>query len=403
MGSEGRREQTFKTDQDNALIYADPAEEDRARASEYFEALAVFAQEALERCGYPACPGRMDGEQSALAVAAIGMAGRCSRDWIERSGISRGGRRAHLVRYASGGGRLQFVRDSSRSRIAEQLKTASFFKSILALHLDRTQAAAGILPHALCSSAAASTRKSWTSKSTAPGRSWRRRACSPSMPACRRPTRSTGCRRCEPPDTGREGAHRTAGGVRVPDAAAAGEPVAAGARRQAAEQLRQPAQADRTCRKSLLREAFQTVARVQSVIDDRFRTAVWAQLRKVRCRTGSSSDVKPKRSDARFPKDASLHDVRYAVVDTELTSLDARSNRLLSIGAIAMDGTKIRFGEQFYRVVNPGVACSGGGRAGAQAAAQRCGAGHPAGAGAGGIARSSSKAKCWSDTSCTST
>ena len=57
MGSEGRREQTFKTDQDNALIYADPAEEDRARAGEYFEALAVFAQEALERCGYPRCPG----------------------------------------------------------------------------------------------------------------------------------------------------------------------------------------------------------------------------------------------------------------------------------------------------------------------------------------------------------
>ena len=62
-----------------------------------------------------------------------------------------------------------------------------------------------------------------------------------------------------------------------------------------------------------------------------------------------------KNPDSRFPKDASLHDVHYAVVDTELTSLDARSNRLISIGAITMDGTKIRFGEQFYRVVNPGV------------------------------------------------
>ena len=29
--------------------------------------------------------------------------------------------------------------------------------------------------------------------------------------------------------------------------------------------------------KGLLREAFQTVARAQSVLDDRFRTAVWAQ------------------------------------------------------------------------------------------------------------------------------
>ena len=59
--------------------------------------------------------------------------------------------------------------------------------------------------------------------------------------------------------------------------------------------------------------------------------------------------------DSRFPRDLPLRDVRYAAVDTELTSLDKRSNRLLSIGAIAMDGPKIRMAEQFYRVVNPGV------------------------------------------------
>jgi DNA polymerase III epsilon subunit-like protein len=50
-----------------------------------------------------------------------------------------------------------------------------------------------------------------------------------------------------------------------------------------------------------------------------------------------------------------LDAVRYVVLDTELTSLDDKSNRLLSIGAIAMDGARIRLGEQFYRVVNPGV------------------------------------------------
>jgi DNA polymerase III subunit epsilon len=54
-------------------------------------------------------------------------------------------------------------------------------------------------------------------------------------------------------------------------------------------------------------------------------------------------------------RDAPLHKLRYAVIDTELTSLDSRSNRLLSIGAIGMDGAKIRIGEQLYRVVNPGV------------------------------------------------
>jgi CBS domain-containing protein len=55
LGSEGRREQTFKTDQDNALIYADS--EDQARAREYFAQLATFAQDALLTCGYPVCRG----------------------------------------------------------------------------------------------------------------------------------------------------------------------------------------------------------------------------------------------------------------------------------------------------------------------------------------------------------
>ena len=59
--------------------------------------------------------------------------------------------------------------------------------------------------------------------------------------------------------------------------------------------------------------------------------------------------------DSLFPEETLLHALHYAVVDTELTSLDSRSNRLLSIGAITMEGTRIRIGEQFYRVVNPGV------------------------------------------------
>jgi CBS domain-containing protein len=56
LGSEGRREQTFKTDQDNALLYADPPE-DKLAAKHYFSELAEFAQAALEKCGYPPCTG----------------------------------------------------------------------------------------------------------------------------------------------------------------------------------------------------------------------------------------------------------------------------------------------------------------------------------------------------------
>lgn len=49
-----------------------------------------------------------------------------------------------------------------------------------------------------------------------------------------------------------------------------------------------------------------------------------------------------------------LREARFVVLDTELTSLESRTNRILSIGAVAMQGAAIRLGEQFYRIVNPG-------------------------------------------------
>jgi len=58
FGSEGRREQTFKTDQDNAIIYADPVGEEQAReAHEWFAAFTPRVRDALVRCGFPLCPG----------------------------------------------------------------------------------------------------------------------------------------------------------------------------------------------------------------------------------------------------------------------------------------------------------------------------------------------------------
>ncbi|MBI5190907.1 MAG: cyclic nucleotide-binding/CBS domain-containing protein [Nitrospirae bacterium] len=57
LGSEGRKEQTFRTDQDNAIIYADPADEAQAEAARaYFASFARDAADALVRCGFPACP-----------------------------------------------------------------------------------------------------------------------------------------------------------------------------------------------------------------------------------------------------------------------------------------------------------------------------------------------------------
>jgi CBS domain-containing protein len=57
-GSEGRREQTLKTDQDNGLVYRDPPADLEAAASDYFPRLAVAMSDLLGRLGFPPCPGR---------------------------------------------------------------------------------------------------------------------------------------------------------------------------------------------------------------------------------------------------------------------------------------------------------------------------------------------------------
>jgi CBS domain-containing protein len=57
IGSEGRREQTFKTDQDNGIVYADPRNAEEARqALDWFPRFTPRVRDALERCGFPPCP-----------------------------------------------------------------------------------------------------------------------------------------------------------------------------------------------------------------------------------------------------------------------------------------------------------------------------------------------------------
>ncbi|KPK43558.1 MAG: hypothetical protein AMK74_06695 [Nitrospira bacterium SM23_35] len=57
FGSEGRKEQTFKTDQDNALIYHDPTDpEMEEAANKYFRDFTLFARDGLLKCGFPLCP-----------------------------------------------------------------------------------------------------------------------------------------------------------------------------------------------------------------------------------------------------------------------------------------------------------------------------------------------------------
>jgi CBS domain-containing protein len=57
LGSEARREQTLRTDQDNALVYADPPEDLREAAAGYYGRFAAAVIEGLLAVGFPPCPG----------------------------------------------------------------------------------------------------------------------------------------------------------------------------------------------------------------------------------------------------------------------------------------------------------------------------------------------------------
>ena len=56
LGSQGRHEQSAKSDQDNALVLADDATE---ADLEYFEQLANIVNDGLDACGYVYCPGEV--------------------------------------------------------------------------------------------------------------------------------------------------------------------------------------------------------------------------------------------------------------------------------------------------------------------------------------------------------
>jgi len=57
LGSEGRKEQTFKTDQDNAIIYEDKANEHREEVRAYFLDMATRVSADLNRIGFVYCTG----------------------------------------------------------------------------------------------------------------------------------------------------------------------------------------------------------------------------------------------------------------------------------------------------------------------------------------------------------
>jgi len=59
MGSDARHEQTLRTDQDNAMIYADPEKGKEDEVDAYFKTLAELVVDGLDRCGFTRCTGNV--------------------------------------------------------------------------------------------------------------------------------------------------------------------------------------------------------------------------------------------------------------------------------------------------------------------------------------------------------
>jgi CBS domain-containing protein len=134
LGSEGRREQTFKTDQDNALIFADAdANADAsnaATAQEYFARFSQYVRDALVRCGYPPCPGDYMASNPRWRQPLSSWK-NYFRTWITEADL-------HSVEDALiffdmrpvGGDASLF--DALAASVREALREASFFKSVFA-------------------------------------------------------------------------------------------------------------------------------------------------------------------------------------------------------------------------------------------------------------------------------
>ena len=63
-----------------------------------------------------------------------------------------------------------------------------------------------------------------------------------------------------------------------------------------------------------------------------------------------------KKKKHAIDESARISDVRFVVVDTELTGLDEKKDSIVSIGAVRMTGGRIDLGDQFYKLVSPKTA-----------------------------------------------
>lgn len=83
FGSEGRREQTLKTDQDNGILFEPPPGSDPDAVRKRLLPVAETINQALDRCGYPLCPGEIMARNPDCCLSRAEWEQRFRR-WIEQ-------------------------------------------------------------------------------------------------------------------------------------------------------------------------------------------------------------------------------------------------------------------------------------------------------------------------------
>lgn len=81
LGSGGRKEQTLSSDQDNAIIYANPPEWQESEIKKYFTALAEFVVNGLEQVGFAKCEHNIMATNSAWCQS-LNTWKKAGHDWI---------------------------------------------------------------------------------------------------------------------------------------------------------------------------------------------------------------------------------------------------------------------------------------------------------------------------------
>jgi CBS domain-containing protein len=144
MGSEGRREQTVRTDQDNGLLLAEPVD-----AGE-LEAFRRDFTAALERFGFPPCPGNVMVRNPQWSQPIDGFV-RQIRDWVLKPDETNAMNLGIFFDAVAVAGRAELVA-TAKTTMADLMRGESAFLSRFARVIDQFEdASAGVLTSIMAS------------------------------------------------------------------------------------------------------------------------------------------------------------------------------------------------------------------------------------------------------------